>query len=59
MAEDVRNTTTAPSSSSSSSFLLPPSLVSLELWDFKDVESFSEVLQRLPCLKRLDILVAW
>ncbi|CAH1440700.1 unnamed protein product [Lactuca virosa] len=50
VANDVRNTT-----SSSSSFLLPPSLVSLELHDFVDVESFSEVLQHLPCLKTLYI----
>nr|KAJ0226489.1 hypothetical protein LSAT_V11C100039030 [Lactuca sativa] len=54
VADDVGNTTTTPSSSSS--FLLPPSLVSLTLWKFTDVESFSEVLQHLPCLKRLDIL---
>ncbi|KAL7616327.1 hypothetical protein Lser_V15G03607 [Lactuca serriola] len=56
VAEDVRNTTTTPSSSSSSSFLLPPSLVSLEVNGFKDVESFSEVLPNLPCLKTLNIL---
>ncbi|CAH1440677.1 unnamed protein product [Lactuca virosa] len=58
VAEDVRNTTTTPSSSSSSSsssFLLPPSLVSLTLNGFKDVESFSEVLPHLPCLKTLNI----
>ncbi|KAL7619171.1 hypothetical protein Lser_V15G03628 [Lactuca serriola] len=54
VAEDVKNTITTPSSSSS--FLLPPSLVSLTLWKFTDVESFSEVLQHLRCLKRLDIL---
>ncbi|CAH1440895.1 unnamed protein product [Lactuca virosa] len=36
-----------------SSFLLPPSLVSLELEGFMDVESLSEVLQQLPCLKHL------
>ncbi|CAI9269518.1 unnamed protein product [Lactuca saligna] len=41
VADDVGNTTT-PTPSSSSSFLLPPSLVSLQLTDFKDVESFSE-----------------
>ncbi|KAL7619170.1 hypothetical protein Lser_V15G03629 [Lactuca serriola] len=57
VADDVRNTTTTPSSSSSSSsFLLPPSLVSLELHDFVDVESFSEVLQHLPCLNKLYIM---
>ncbi|KAL7616331.1 hypothetical protein Lser_V15G03609 [Lactuca serriola] len=55
VADDVRNTTTPSSSSSSSSFLLPPSLVSLTLHGFTDVESFSEVLQHLPCLKTLDI----
>ncbi|CAH1440704.1 unnamed protein product [Lactuca virosa] len=53
VAHDVRNTITTPSSSSS--FLLPPSLVSLQLTDFKDVESFSGVLPHLTCLKRLDI----
>ncbi|KAL7619175.1 hypothetical protein Lser_V15G03625 [Lactuca serriola] len=52
VADDVGNTTTP---SSSSSFLLPPSVVSLSLHDFKDVESFSEVLQHLPCLKTLNI----
>ncbi|KAL7617813.1 hypothetical protein Lser_V15G03618 [Lactuca serriola] len=51
VANDVRNITATPSSS----FLLPPSLVSLELHDFVDVESFSEVLQHLPCLKNLEI----
>ncbi|XP_023767685.1 putative disease resistance protein At3g14460 [Lactuca sativa] len=57
VADDVGNTTTpSSSSSSSSSFLLPPSLVSLRLIDFTDVESFSEVLQHLPCLKTLEIL---
>ncbi|XP_023762382.2 putative disease resistance RPP13-like protein 1 [Lactuca sativa] len=56
VADDVRNTTTTPSSSSSSSsFLLPQSLVSLSLHDFTDVESFSEVLPHLPCLKTLYI----
>ncbi|CAH1440658.1 unnamed protein product [Lactuca virosa] len=45
--------TTTPSSSSS--FLLPPSLVSLRLDYFMDVESFSEVLRHLPCLNKLDI----
>ncbi|KAL7617810.1 hypothetical protein Lser_V15G03611 [Lactuca serriola] len=55
VAEDGRNTTT-PTSSSSSSFLLPPSLVSLRLFGFTDVESFSEVLPHLPCLKRLHII---
>ncbi|KAL7616329.1 hypothetical protein Lser_V15G03605 [Lactuca serriola] len=55
VAEDGRNTTTTPSSSSSS-FLLPPSLVSLRLFGFTDVESFSEVLPHLPCLKRLHII---
>ncbi|KAL7617809.1 hypothetical protein Lser_V15G03610 [Lactuca serriola] len=54
VADDVRNTTTTPSSSSSS-FLLPLSLVSLTLHGFTDVESFSEVLPHLPCLKTLDI----
>ncbi|KAJ9558476.1 hypothetical protein OSB04_013090 [Centaurea solstitialis] len=39
----------------SSSFLLPPSLTSLYIRDFVDVESFSEVLQHLPCLKYLHI----
>ncbi|KAI3511004.1 hypothetical protein L1887_18145 [Cichorium endivia] len=37
VADDVRNATTP-----SSSFLLPPSLVSLRLSGFTDVESFSE-----------------
>ncbi|KAI3510966.1 hypothetical protein L1887_18107 [Cichorium endivia] len=50
VADDVSKTT-APSSS----FLLPPSLVSLVLDGFMDVESFSEVLQHLPCLKTLHI----
>ncbi|KAL7618553.1 hypothetical protein Lser_V15G03735 [Lactuca serriola] len=54
VADDVGNTTTTPSSSST--FLLPPSLVSLRLVGFTDVESFSEVLQHLPCLKRLRTL---
>ncbi|CAH1440891.1 unnamed protein product [Lactuca virosa] len=49
VAKYMRNTT------DSSSFLLPPSLVSLELEGFMDVESLSEVLQQLPCLKHLDI----
>ncbi|KAI3510983.1 hypothetical protein L1887_18124 [Cichorium endivia] len=40
VAEDVNKTTTP-----SSSFLLPPSLVSLELKYFKDVESFSEPIK--------------
>ncbi|CAH1439656.1 unnamed protein product [Lactuca virosa] len=40
VTDDVRNTTTL---SSSSTFLLPPSLVSLWLNGFKDVESFSEL----------------
>ncbi|KAJ9550089.1 hypothetical protein OSB04_022632 [Centaurea solstitialis] len=40
----------------SSSFLLPPSLKLLEIRDFMDVESVSEVLQHLPCLKTLNIL---
>ncbi|XP_023767770.2 putative disease resistance RPP13-like protein 1 [Lactuca sativa] len=53
VADDVRNTCTTPSSSST--FLLPPSLVSLALFGFMDVESFSEVLQHLPSLKRLEI----
>ncbi|KAJ9550090.1 hypothetical protein OSB04_022633 [Centaurea solstitialis] len=39
----------------SSSFLLPPSLTSLLIDDFMDVESVSEVLQHLPCLKSLHI----
>ncbi|CAH1440699.1 unnamed protein product [Lactuca virosa] len=59
VADDVRNNSTTPSSSSSSSsssFLLPPSLVSLSLDGFKDVESFSEVLQYLPCLKSLHLI---
>ncbi|KAL4560374.1 hypothetical protein LXL04_032524 [Taraxacum kok-saghyz] len=50
VTDNVTNTTT-----SSSSFLLPPSLISLWLIGFEDVESFSEVLQHLPCLKRLDV----
>ncbi|KAL7619174.1 hypothetical protein Lser_V15G03622 [Lactuca serriola] len=54
VADDLRSTSTTPSSSLSS-FLLPPSLVSLWLDGFKDVESFSEVLQHLPCLKKLYI----
>ncbi|KAL7617806.1 hypothetical protein Lser_V15G03614 [Lactuca serriola] len=54
VADDVRNTTTP--TPSSSSFLLPPSLVFLEVNGFKDVESFSEVLQRLHSLKTLYIL---
>ncbi|KAL4592573.1 hypothetical protein LXL04_005573 [Taraxacum kok-saghyz] len=49
VAEDVSNTAPSPT------FLLPPSLVSLELYGFKDVESFSEVLQHLPFLKTLYI----
>nr|KAJ0226515.1 hypothetical protein LSAT_V11C100038990 [Lactuca sativa] len=53
VADDLRNTSTTPSSSSS--FLLPPSLVFLEINGFKDVESFSEVLPHLPCLKTLNI----
>ncbi|XP_023762378.1 putative disease resistance protein At3g14460 [Lactuca sativa] len=52
VADDVRNNSTTPSSSS---FLLPPSLVFLEVNGFKDVESFSEVLPHLPCLKTLNI----
>ncbi|KAJ9558475.1 hypothetical protein OSB04_013089 [Centaurea solstitialis] len=39
----------------SSSFLLPPSLRYLDIFHFKDVESVSEVLQHLPCLKTLYI----
>ncbi|KAJ9541121.1 hypothetical protein OSB04_027627 [Centaurea solstitialis] len=39
----------------SSSFLLPPSLISLEIFNFMDVESVSEVIQHLPCLKELRI----
>ncbi|KAJ9550087.1 hypothetical protein OSB04_022630 [Centaurea solstitialis] len=39
----------------SSSFLLPPSLTSLWIQDFMDVESVSEVLQHLPFLKTLHI----
>ncbi|KAL7618552.1 hypothetical protein Lser_V15G03736 [Lactuca serriola] len=53
VADDVGNTTTTPSSSST--FLLPPSVVSLQLVGFTDMESFSEVLQHLPSLKRLEI----
>ena len=49
VAEDVSNTAPSPS------FLLPPSLVSLQLYNFEDVESFSEVLQHLPFLKTLYI----
>ncbi|XP_023730644.1 putative disease resistance RPP13-like protein 1 [Lactuca sativa] len=58
VADDMTNTTTpsSSSSSSSSSFLLPPSLVFLTLESFEDLESFSEVLPHLPCLKRLDIV---
>ncbi|KAI3511002.1 hypothetical protein L1887_18143 [Cichorium endivia] len=41
VADEARNTT-----SSSSSFLLPPSLVSLELNYFTDLESFSEVVEK-------------
>ncbi|KAI3510968.1 hypothetical protein L1887_18109 [Cichorium endivia] len=50
VADDVNKTTTP-----SSSFLLPPSLVYLWLIGFEDVESFSEVLPHLPCLKKLNI----
>ncbi|KAL7617742.1 hypothetical protein Lser_V15G03337 [Lactuca serriola] len=49
VAEDIQNTTT------SSSFELPKSLTFLTLVDFMDVESLSEVLEDLTCLKRLDI----
>ncbi|KAL7599276.1 hypothetical protein Lser_V15G24920 [Lactuca serriola] len=49
VAEDARNTT------ASSSFILPASLASLTLQDFMDVESLSDVLQHLPCLKCLEI----
>ncbi|XP_052621236.1 putative disease resistance protein At3g14460 [Lactuca sativa] len=52
--KDVKNTTTT--SSSSLSFLLPKSLASLTLDDFMNVESVSEVLQHLSCLKRLHIM---
>ncbi|CAH1440674.1 unnamed protein product [Lactuca virosa] len=52
VADNVRNTTT-PTPSSSSTFLLPPSLVSLMLDGFTDVESFSEILPQLNCLKTL------
>ncbi|CAH1450660.1 unnamed protein product [Lactuca virosa] len=54
--KDVKNTTTTSSSSSSFSFLLPKSLASLTLDDFMNVESLSEVLQHLSCLKRLHIM---
>ncbi|KAI3518284.1 hypothetical protein L1887_06836 [Cichorium endivia] len=50
VADDVNKTATP-----SSSFLLPPSLLILDLFNFTDVESFSEILQHLPCLKRLEI----
>lgn len=46
--QDVSNTT-------SPSFLLPPSLISLTIQDFMDVESLSEVLQHLTRLEQLDI----
>ncbi|CAH1440881.1 unnamed protein product [Lactuca virosa] len=48
VGEDVREAT-------ASSFLLPPALTSLIVFDFMDVESLSEVVQQLPCLKSLDI----
>ncbi|KAL4561045.1 hypothetical protein LXL04_033207 [Taraxacum kok-saghyz] len=51
VGEDVRNT-----GSAISCFLLPPSLTSLRLFDFMDVESLSEVLQQLPCLNSLEII---
>ncbi|KAL8226245.1 hypothetical protein R6Q59_000208, partial [Mikania micrantha] len=41
--------------SSSSSFILPPSLTSLKLFDFKNLESLSEGLQHLTCLQQLYI----
>ncbi|KAL8260711.1 hypothetical protein R6Q59_028664 [Mikania micrantha] len=44
------------SSSSLSSFLLPPSLNSLCLRDFMDLESLSEGLQHLTCLQHLEII---
>nr|XP_043611516.1 putative disease resistance RPP13-like protein 1 [Erigeron canadensis] len=40
---------------SSSCFLLPPSLTYLEIWEFEELESVSEVLQHLPCLQNLHI----
>ncbi|XP_023753175.1 putative disease resistance RPP13-like protein 1 [Lactuca sativa] len=46
--KDAKNTTT-------SSFLLPPTLASLIVFDFIDVDSLSEVVQQLPCLKSLEI----
>ncbi|KVF80660.1 hypothetical protein Ccrd_026659 [Cynara cardunculus var. scolymus] len=39
----------------STSFLLPPSPIALSFFDFLEVELVSEVLQSLPCLKKLDI----
>ncbi|KAL8260494.1 hypothetical protein R6Q59_028447, partial [Mikania micrantha] len=42
-------------SSSSSSFLLPQSLTSLTLYGFRELESLSEGLQHLTCLKDLYI----
>ncbi|XP_024982606.1 uncharacterized protein LOC112518988 [Cynara cardunculus var. scolymus] len=39
----------------STSFLLPPSLMNLSFSNFMEVELASEVLQRLPCLKTLNI----
>nr|XP_043608998.1 putative disease resistance RPP13-like protein 1 [Erigeron canadensis] len=41
---------------SSACFLLPPSLTSLIILDFKEVESVSEVLQHLPQLQHLHII---
>ncbi|KAL8213801.1 hypothetical protein R6Q57_003250 [Mikania cordata] len=43
------------SSSSSSSFILPPSLTSLDLCKFMELESLSEGLQHLTCLQHLYI----
>ncbi|XP_071719117.1 uncharacterized protein [Rutidosis leptorrhynchoides] len=39
----------------STSFLLPPSLTSLYIWNFNDVESISEVVKHLTHLQELDI----
>ncbi|KAI3697354.1 hypothetical protein L6452_30315 [Arctium lappa] len=49
--EDVRNS----NNTTSSSFLLPPSLISLFIRGFEDLESISEALQHLPYLKQLHV----
>nr|XP_043611859.1 putative disease resistance RPP13-like protein 1 [Erigeron canadensis] len=50
-AQDNNNIYDNNNTISSSCFLLPPSLTFLQIWDFADVESVSEVFQNLPHLQ--------